>query len=74
MAKYVQVLYVDRENTKNREETLNNISQRIKDFEENKNEVPITLFPEGTTTNGTALLEFKKGAFIHLKPIKLIGI
>lgn len=28
------------------------------------------MFPEGTTTNGHHLLEFKKGAFEPMKPIK----
>jgi lysophosphatidylcholine acyltransferase/lyso-PAF acetyltransferase len=29
------------------------------------------VFPEGTTNNGQCLMEFKKGAFIDHKPIKI---
>ena len=31
---------------------------------------PIVIFPEGTTTNGTCLLSFKKGAFVPLVPVR----
>lgn len=31
----------------------------------------LTVFPEGTVTNGRALLTFKKGAFKDLKPVKI---
>ena len=31
---------------------------------------PIHIFPEGSTTNGSALLQFKKGAFASLKAVK----
>lgn len=31
---------------------------------------PIHIFPEGSTTNGSALLKFKKGAFASLKAVK----
>ena len=34
---------------------------------------PLAVFPEGTLTNGTALLQFKKGAFKDLKPMKIIA-
>ena len=29
----------------------------------------IVVFPEGRTTNGTYMLDFKKGAFAALKPV-----
>jgi len=31
---------------------------------------PIVIFPEGTTTNGTCLLSFNKGAFVPLVPVR----
>jgi len=31
---------------------------------------PICIFPEGTTTNGTHLLKFKKGAFLSMRTIQ----
>ena len=30
--------------------------------------MPLIIFPEGTTTNGRALMKFKKGAFFTEKP------
>lgn len=30
----------------------------------------MTIFPECTTTNGRALLKFKKGAFLSLRPVQ----
>jgi len=35
---------------------------------------PIVIFPEGTTTNGKYLIEFKNGAFYPLKPIQPVLI
>lgn len=31
---------------------------------------PLGIYPEGATTNGTSLLEFKKGAFMSLRKVK----
>lgn len=31
---------------------------------------PLLIFAEGATTNGTALIEFKKGAFMSLRKVK----
>ena len=33
---------------------------------EKGNEWPLIIFPEGGTTNGSSLIEFKKGAFAGL--------
>ncbi len=43
---------------------------RQKEYSEGKNHFPICLFPEGTTTNGRTLIEFKKGAFLSLSHVK----
>lgn len=34
----------------------------------------LLIFPEGTVSNGSSLLKFKKGAFCHTKPIKVYGV
>ena len=35
---------------------------------------PMLVFPEGTVTNNTALLTFKKGAFKDFKPVKICAV
>ncbi len=32
------------------------------------------IFPEGTTSNGRAILRFKNGAFSNLSPITIFGL
>lgn len=32
---------------------------------------PLLIYPEGTCSNGYALMNFKKGAFLHTAPIKI---
>ena len=34
---------------------------------------PLAIFPEGTVSNGTGLLTFKKGAFKDFKPMKVLA-
>ena len=41
---------------------------------EKGNEWPLIIFPEGGTTNGSRLIEFKKGAFAGLVSVMPIGI
>ncbi|ORX48980.1 acyltransferase [Piromyces finnis] len=41
---------------------------------ENGNIPPVVIFPEGTTTNGKFLIEFKNGAFYPFKPIQPVLI
>eukprot|EP00727_Mastigamoeba_balamuthi_P009558 m51a1_g5224 hypothetical protein (259) ;mRNA; f:274316-275297 len=35
-------------------------------------ELPLAMFPEGTTTNGTCLMPFKSGAFVAGEPVQLV--
>ena len=35
---------------------------------------PITIFPEGSTTNGTHLVKFKKGAFLSMRTIQPVCV
>lgn len=68
-------IFVDREAAKSsgaaelvRERILQNVDSRaaLKPFN------PMLLFPEGTTTNGKYLLEFRTGAFVAGAPVKPI--
>ena len=63
-------IFVNRNNIKSKEDTLKAIIKRQKDFIEGKPVMPFMIFPEGTTSSGRHLLEFKRGAFYSLLPIK----
>ena len=63
-------IFVNRNNIKSKEDTLEAIIKRQKDFIEGKPVMPFMIFPEGTTSSGRHLLEFKRGAFYSLLPIK----
>ena len=43
-------------------------------FAQDPDSQPIVVFPEGTTTNGTALTTFKSGAFVAGRPVQPILI
>ena len=44
--------------------------KRQNDCEEGADWNPITIFAEGSTTNGTHIVKFKKGAFKSMRTIK----
>ena len=50
------------------------INRRANNVQKGLKFPPISLFPEGTVSNGRHLLSFKKGAFASLNPIKMIII
>lgn len=49
---------------------IEQIKERQEIIEKEGRYPPIIVFPEGTTSNGTTLLSFKKGAFAALKPVR----
>ena len=55
------------------EEKRNEAIQLIKDrqalIEQTGEYVPLLVFPEGGTTNGSSLIKFKKGAFLSEKRV-----
>ncbi|CAE7427291.1 lpcat1, partial [Symbiodinium natans] len=53
---------VDRSDPKSRSATIKAIEDHVASWKHGKQ--PLLLFPEGTTSNGESLLEFKKGAFV----------
>lgn len=47
------------------------IGERVNTDFKGKKFNKLCIFPEGTTSNGKYLLEFKKGAFVNLTPLKI---
>ena len=70
MGVYNQTIYLDRQNPDDRKITAEKIAQRQKDIYEGKNLTNLSIYPEGTITNGTHLIKFKRGAFMTLLPLK----
>ena len=70
LARGLYSVFVDRNNTQSKESTLEKIMQRQKEVIEGKPVMPFMIFPEGTTSSGRHLLQFKRGAFYSLLPIK----
>ena len=70
MASALQTIFVDRNNSSSKKNTLDQIVERQQNFIEGKPVMPFMIYPEGTTTSGRHLLGFKKGAFASLLPVK----
>lgn len=65
-----QCLFVDRSSEAERNTVMEKIQNRIE--QGMKGDLPsLLIFPEGTVTNGRCIMSFKKGAFMHDKPIKI---
>lgn len=70
MGKYNQTIYCDRKNPDDRKLTAEKIEKRQKDLMSGENLTALSIYPEGTITNGTHLIKFKRGAFMSLLPLK----
>ena len=67
----LQSIYISRTDAKSREATLNTIKQRTIEIEdEGKTWSPFIVFPEGSTSNGTHILKFKRGAFDSMRTVQ----
>ena len=67
-----QSLFIKRDKKEDRRRVIKLIEERIEMIKSHDTMPPLMIFPEGTTSNGTALLQFKKGAFMTHAPIKLV--
>lgn len=67
-AEELGVIEVDRSDSSSRTATKQAIQDHVDSWEPGHR--PLLLFPEGTTSNGDSLLEFKKGAFIPGAPVR----
>lgn len=73
MSALIDSLYLPRgSGEEKRKEAIKSIGDRQKITEETGDFNPLLVFAEGGTTNNTALLKFKKGAFVAEKRVKPI--
>ena len=70
MGKYNQTIYLDRTNPEDRKLTAEKIAQRQKGLMDGTILTNLSIYPEGTISNGTHLIKFKRGAFMTLLPLK----
>ena len=63
-------VFVDRDDKNSTGDSLNMVIEKQKNIVAGKDNSKFMLFPEGTTTNNTGMLNFKRGAFVSELPIK----
>jgi 1-acyl-sn-glycerol-3-phosphate acyltransferase len=68
LASAMQCIFIER--TKDKHSAINAIKDRQKIL--HTGFPKLLVFPEGTTTNGTGIMEFKRGGFIGLLPVQPI--
>lgn len=66
----IDCLLVNRKDKDNRHKTAEEMKMRQELFMNGETSAPLLIYPEGTVTAGKYVLEFKKGAFMHLLPLK----
>ena len=71
IAEAYKTLYIDRNSRDARKDIIEKIEQRQNDIMRQRSLMPIIIFPEGTTSNGRNIIQFKKGAFYSLSPVKI---
>lgn len=74
VAQAMQCVFVDRGDKANRSTALTLVEDRQRAIYSGAGFPKLLLFPEGTTTNGTGLLYFRKGAFATGVPVQPIAL
>jgi lysophosphatidylcholine acyltransferase/lyso-PAF acetyltransferase len=70
----MQCMFVNRASSSDRSSALTMVQNRQLDINSGKGFPKLLLFPEGTTTNGSGLLYFRKGAFVSHVPVQGIAL
>ena len=71
-AELIGTIFVDRADSKNKNAVVDFISKRQHEILDKGLKQKVGIFPEGTVSNGKALLRYKSGAFASLLPVKPI--
>ena len=72
MAIYSKTIFCDRQNPQSRALVAREIEERQRGILNGSIKTQLCIYPEGTSTNGTHLIKFKRGAFMSCLPIKPI--
>jgi 1-acyl-sn-glycerol-3-phosphate acyltransferase len=70
IAQRINTIFIDRTNKESTSLVLQAIEERQHKILSGEELLPICLYPEGTSTNGKTIINFKIGAFKALTPIK----
>eukprot|EP00931_Biecheleriopsis_adriatica_P122938 TRINITY_DN97995_c0_g1_i1.p1 TRINITY_DN97995_c0_g1~~TRINITY_DN97995_c0_g1_i1.p1 ORF type:complete len:413 (+),score=67.87 TRINITY_DN97995_c0_g1_i1:49-1287(+) len=68
----MDVIFVERGDKNSRQATLDAIEGHCSSWQPGQR--PLLIFPEGKTTNGEGVIDFKKGAFVAGKPVRPVLI
>lgn len=74
VARCRQAVFVNREDRSAKDAVIDLIKTRVHDIQEGKQFPPMIIFPEGTVCDGSAVLQFKKGAFVTLSPVRVFAL
>lgn len=74
IARALKCVFINRSCADERKQAYNAIIQRHKSIENDPLEVPLVIFPEGTTTSGYKMLPFKSGAFASMLPLSPVTL
>jgi 1-acyl-sn-glycerol-3-phosphate acyltransferase len=70
VAQALGCIFVDRNDKSDRGNSLALVNDKLNNIYNNNDYSTFTIFPEGTTSNTTSILPFKKGSFTSKLPIK----
>jgi 1-acyl-sn-glycerol-3-phosphate acyltransferase len=73
VAERIDCLFVSRSSSSSRSEIRDQLRTRLQDIRAGL-KTRLAIFPEGTTSNGCGLLEFKNGAFENMVPVQPITL
>lgn len=73
-AESMQCLFIERDRKDSRGDLLNKLETRVLNIQNGLRFHPLQMYPEGTTSNGRGIADFKKGAFATKTPVKVWGL